>query len=154
MKRFVFGLMASLIATVSVAQAANSVAVIGDASGKVMVNSGKGFVPVKGSFALGAGDKVLVGENSFATISYAECAVSLSKPTVFSVTKTAPCLAGEKSALAEGVFIAPVADAGGDTYVAPFPWPLVLLIVGGGTAIACAVACDDIFNDKDNAASP
>jgi hypothetical protein len=144
MKRFAFGLMASLVAFASVSQAANNVAVIADVSGKVMVNTGEGFKPVAGSFALGAGDKVLVGENSFATISYTECAVSLSKPTVFSVTKTAPCLAGEKSAAAEGMFITPAADP----YVPPFPWPVIVLVGVGTTAIACAVACDDIFDDK------
>jgi hypothetical protein len=151
MKKFGFGLMCSLIAFASVAEAANSVATVGDVSGKVLVNKGEGFVPVAGSFALQAGDKVLVGENSFATISYKECAVSLSKETVFKVTKAAPCLTGEKAAAAEGVFITPTADP----YVAaaPFPWPVILLVGVGGTAIACAVACNDIFNDKDKGVS-
>ena len=78
----------------SAAFAGNVAATISDFSGKVLVNQGKGFVPALGSISLKAGDKVMVGENSFAVVSYAECAVSISSPTVLSVTKDAPCASG------------------------------------------------------------
>jgi hypothetical protein len=85
------GAVVALAMMTSSTLAASATAVISDHSGKVLINKGKGFVPVLGAMSLNDGDKVLVGENSFAVVSYAECAVSISSPTVMSITKTAPC---------------------------------------------------------------
>jgi hypothetical protein len=123
--------------------AGNFAATVTDFSGKVLVNRGAGFVPATGSITLRAGDKVMVGDNSFAVVSYAECAVSLSTPGVVTVSETAPC-AAEGAAT-----IQPVADID-PGYSAPiFPiWPLV--IIGGGIAGTCAIACGDIFGNNEN----
>jgi hypothetical protein len=130
MKRVLSTALACLVLSASVAMAAQSVAVVQNVSGKVLVNKGKGFVPATGALQLGAGDRLLVGKDSTATISYAECAVSLAKPSVFTVTKVAPCVAGEKNAVVDGAFVTPAADpvsddggyvAGGfPNYVGPF----------------------------------
>jgi hypothetical protein len=138
MKRIISSALICLFASASVVSAAQSVATVQDVSGKVLVNKGKGFAPVAGSVQLNAGDRILVGEDSFATISYAECAVSLAKPTVFTVAKAAPCVAGQVGTVVDGVMVSPVADVP-STYAAPLPWPAILLI-GGGAAVVTVIA--------------
>ncbi len=122
-------------------------ATISDFSGKVLVNHGKGFVPVTGSEALLAGDKILVGENAFAVVSYADCAVSLSSPTVMSVSAKAPCVGGS----ADATFVQPVADIdpGYVAPVAPLGLPLPLILLGAvGTVGVIAVASGVLDDDK------
>jgi hypothetical protein len=103
-----FGAMALSLALASASvQAASMVAHVGDFHGKVLVNQGEGFVPVSGPLALKAGDSVMIGEESFATVSYNECSVALTEPTVFIVGEKAPCVKGEKIAALQGAFISP-----------------------------------------------
>ncbi len=80
--------LSSVLASAS-AQAAS----LSGASGEVFVNAAKGFAAVAEDQAvdLKPGDKILVRENSFVTVSFKDCAVALSQPTVFTVTKKAPC---------------------------------------------------------------
>ena len=129
MKKFasIFAAVAMLTSTVAVA--AETTATVSDFSGKVLVNRGQGFVALSGKMALSTGDKLMVGENSFAVLSYAECAVSLSSPTVLTVAQKAPCVDG---ASADAVVVQPVADVAMEP--APyFPLPLILLGVGAVT---------------------
>jgi hypothetical protein len=119
---------------------AGNVASITDFSGKVLVNKGKGFVPAFGAISLGAGDKVMVGEDSFAVLSYADCAVSLAKPTVVTIAEAA-C----DAAPANATLVQPTADA----YTAPvFPWPLILL--GGAAVIGGGLIIGGAFDDNSN----
>jgi hypothetical protein len=140
MKRIMSAALVCLFASASVVSAAQSVAVVQGASGKVLVNKGKGFSPVVGDVQLNAGDRILVGEDSFATISYADCAVSLAKPTVFTVAKAAPCVEGQKSAMIDGVMVSPVADLP-DPVAAALPWP-ALLLIGGAAAVVTVIVLD------------
>lgn len=136
-KMRLFGAVALSLALASASvQAATMVAQVGNFHGKVLVNQGEGFVPVSGPLALKAGDTVMIGEQSFATVSYGECSVALTSPTVFSVTKAAPCAKGETIASAEGAFIAPAADMDpGCTGIGcGAPALLPLLLVGGAAA--------------------
>jgi type 1 fimbria pilin len=147
MKFIGFQTVAALALLSTSVMAANSVAVVGDVSGKVMVNKGKGFVPVVGSFSLNVGDRVMVGDNSFATVSFSECAVSYSKPTVFVIADLAPCAAGKSNVDESSVIVTPTADA--STYVAPFPIGLVLLgTAGAATAVYIGVKVLDDNNDN------
>lgn len=123
-----------MMATSSLALAAQSVAVVQGIGGKVLVNKGEGFVPVLDTMQLSVGDSLMVGDESSATLAYGDCSVVLSKPTVLTVTDKAPC------AGAEGVFVTPTADL--SEVAAPFPWPLLVLL-GGGTAVAVYVATKD-----------
>jgi hypothetical protein len=115
--------------------AASGVANITSAEGKVLVNAGKGFVPVTGPAALKVGDKVMLGKGGFATVAFKDCAVSLDKPTVFTVTKNAPCAKDQLAGLEAGVFVKPVADA----YIAPTPFPYWLLALGGGAVVVTTI---------------
>jgi hypothetical protein len=132
MKAFYGAALALAMMTSSVLAAT---ATITDHSGKVLINKGKGFVPAAGTVSLNDGDKVMVGENSFAVVSYADCAVSISSPTVMSITKIAPC----GGSTGDFAIVQPVAAPVTAT-------PLVVLGVAGlaGAAIiALAVASDD-----------
>jgi hypothetical protein len=138
-----FGAMAlSLTLASASVQAASMVAQVGDFHGKVLVNQGEGFVPVSGPLALKAGDTVMIGEESFATVSYNECAVSLTEPTVFTVGEKAPCAKGEKIASVQGTFISPAthsyAGAGGVSFADPDVW-LPLAAVGAAAATVLVV---------------
>jgi hypothetical protein len=76
---------------------------------------------------LGAGDKILVREGAFAVVAYDDCAVSISKPAIVTVTRKAPCIAGQQGELIQPVLGTPQA--------APPPLPLVLgfgaVVIGG-----------------------
>jgi hypothetical protein len=150
----VFGAMVLSLAMVSASvQAATSVAQVGNFHGKVLVNQGKGFVPVSGSLALKAGDAIMVGSESFATVSYNECTVSLSEPTVFTVGEAAPCAKGEKIASAGGAFIAPAADLdpGCTSAFCATPALLPLLLIGGAAATVGVIV---VATKKKNRGAP
>jgi hypothetical protein len=107
-----FGIVAACVAALtlsSVAQAADGVAVLSDAQGKVLVNQGDGFVPASIDMVLKPTDKLLVGKEGSATVSYTSCAVMLAEAAVFTVSPKAPCAAGQKLANFQGVLIQPSA---------------------------------------------
>lgn len=134
-KMRVFGAAVLSLALVSASvQAATSIAQVGNFHGKVLVNQGKGYQPLVGPLALKAGDSVMVGEESFATVSYNDCTVSLSEPTVFTVGEAAPCAKGAKVAAVEGAFVAPAADMDPGSAVDATPAFLPLLLIGGAAA--------------------
>ena len=134
--RLIGAIALSLTLASATVGAASMVATVGDFHGKVLVNQGKGFVPVSGPLSLKAGDTVMVGEESFATVSYSECSVALTSPTVFSVSEKAPCAKGEKVASVAGAFITPAADMdpGCAGAFCGAPALLPLLLVGGAAA--------------------
>jgi hypothetical protein len=144
MKSILVGLLTAAVLTTS-SLAAGNVAVVGDVSGKVLVNRGEGFVPVAGSLQLNVGDRVMVGDNSFATLSYAECSVALAKPTVVSVAAVAPCAAGKTEDA--GVFVTPTADVVDYTPAATLPW-LPIVLIGVGVPVTYFVG-KEIFDDED-----
>lgn len=159
-KMRLFGAVALSLALVSASvQAATMVAQVGNFHGKVLVNQGEGFVPVSGPLSLKAGDTVMVGEESFATVSYGECSVALSSPTVFSVTKAAPCAKGEKVAAVNGAFIAPAADmdpatmdpAGCAGFMCGAPAGLLPLLLVGGAAATVGIV---VVATKKKSSSP
>jgi hypothetical protein len=132
MKRILSCALAALMVSASVAAAAQSVAVVQNVGGKVLVNKGKGFVPVTSSMKLGAGDTLMIGNKSSATLSYADCSIDLSKPAVVTVSAKA-CDGVQKTA--DGVFVTPTADV--PEAAAVFPWPL--LLIGGGVIVTTAI---------------
>ena len=148
-KTLVYVLSAVLLASTIIAAQAG-IAQLGDAHGKVLVNHGKGFVAVTGAADLNIGDRIMIGDQSFATVSFAGCTVSLSEPTVFTVTKNAPCAAGQQAAVVEGAIVSPTADL----YVPPiFPiWPILAGVTVVG--VACAIGCGGLFNDNGDPDTP
>jgi hypothetical protein len=132
MKKF---LMAT--AALSMISAANA-ATLNDVSGSVLVNKGEGFVAATGAIELNVGDKVMVGEGGFATVSYDNCAVALDKPTLHAVAKVAPC---------DAPVISPVADI--DPPVAAGLPILPLLLLGTATAVAGYIIVEEILDEDD-----
>jgi hypothetical protein len=106
-------------------------------NGKVLVNQGQGFVPAQGLVALNAGDKIMVGKDSSASVVYtaANCSVDVAAATVMSIAAKAPCAEGETIGAIDSVFVHSAAADGGAGYV-----PIVviggLLVAGGTMAIA------------------
>lgn len=163
-----FGVLLLSAVTWSGAMAAGNevvtMATVTDLSGKVLVNTGTGFAPAHPSVALKQGDRVLVGNSSFATLSFKTCDMALTEPTVFTVTDVAPC---------ETAAIQPVADLpGGGAYppggagvppggaglppvaAAPVIPPIVTtLAFVGPLAVACAVKCGDLMDNEETPVS-
>ena len=140
-------LVASMLG-LNAAQAASNFAEINLMQGKVLVNQGEGFVALAEGSALKVGDKVLVGKDSSAIISYnGGCAVSINEAKVFTVAKAAPCKAGETVASVDSDLIAPVAASGlgaGGIFAGGTTGPLVALgavvLVGGLVVVASTPA--------------
>jgi len=93
MKKFVVGSVAlAMFALGSSAVTADSTAVVAQAAGKVMVDSGKGFVPAKAGVALQDGDRVVALKASNATINFAQgCVLPLAENNLVTVSKEAGC---------------------------------------------------------------
>ena len=67
-----------------------------------------------GGIALKPGDKILVGQEASAVVTYSNgCEVSVSEPKVLTIAKSAPCMAGPKIASVGSNFATPVAGGGG-----------------------------------------
>ena len=127
-------LVASMLG-LNAAQAASNFAEINLMQGKVLVNQGEGFVALAEGSALKVGDKVLVGKDSSAIISYnGGCAVSINEAKVVTVAKAAPCKAGTTAAIVGSNLISPAADPGAPP-VAAGAALLPLLLLGGGAAV-------------------
>jgi hypothetical protein len=145
--------IALLLSGSSAAFADVGIATISDVSGKVLVNSGKGFVPAAADMVLKAGDRVFVGEQSFATLSYEECAALLDKPAVVTVTSEVGCNVATS--------IHPVLTRGRNkppnTRVSkPLPNTFTSNVVFTSAAVlgmTCAVGCEKLFGDKENGIS-
>ncbi len=133
------------------------IATVSDLSGKVLVSAGSGFAPALQNVVLKPGDRVLVGNNSFATLSFKTCDVALTEPTVFTVSDVAPC---------DAAVIQPVADLpGGGAYppggagvppvaAAPVIPPIITtLAFVGPVAIGCAVKCGDLLDNEETPTS-
>src|SRR5262245_17351588 len=83
-----------------------------DATGKVAVNSGDGFVSVKPGLELKSGDQILVGDESGASIYYSAtaCTVKFAPSSINMVPEAAPCQDGEKVVVLGSPIIEPAAD--------------------------------------------
>jgi hypothetical protein len=132
------------------ALAANSVANMQDSQGKVMIDHGQGYVLAALNMGLNVGDRIFVGKDSSAVIAFEGCTLTIAKPTVFTVGKSAPCSKGMKTAQIGGVFVAPAADlpggaaagagaAGGAAAGAGLAGAGPLLLVGGGIVAGGAI---------------
>ena len=141
MKKFALVAGAVSLLWASSAFAAGSVALVGEVQGKVMVNSGEGYVPVASAAELAPGATVFVGPKSSAKLTYTEanCSVNLAAGSVVTIKKNAPC----------AEVASPVADA-------PMPEvafsPLPLLV--GGLAVAGLVGLIIATSDDEEPVSP
>ncbi len=103
--------------------------------GKVSVNRGDGFEPGKQGMVLKAGDQVLVGDESAASLVYADpgCVFEIPETSVTTVSDTAPCVSGQTTALGEPALAIPAATNGeGENNLTP------LYVMGGAAIIGSA----------------
>jgi hypothetical protein len=89
---------------------ADSVATLSNASGKVLVNQGKGFVPVLDLVNLNVGDSIMVGADASAQIDYvvADCHITVNSQSLVKIAKKPNCKSGESFAQLNSVMIEPV----------------------------------------------
>jgi hypothetical protein len=123
----------------SSAQAATGVAHVDSIQGKVLVNRGAGFVPAGEITSLNPGDKVFVGKDASAKLSYAGgCGVMIASSTIVTVQEIAPCAAGETIAAVESGFVKPtygtVVGAGAGAAYVPIVLSVSAIVVGLTTA--------------------
>lgn len=122
--------------------AAAPVAQLESIAGKVLVNQGKGFVPATTGLALNAGDRILVGKDGAATLTYAaaNCSVDVAATTIVSVDAKAPCTEGQSVSAVDSVFInaarAPGETSMGGVSLAPVVVPA--FVVGAGSIFTFA----------------
>jgi hypothetical protein len=85
-------------------------------SGRVLIDSGAGYVAAVDGMALKAGDQIMVGEGGSADIYYAasDCTVSAGETSIVTVSALAPCAKGETLAQVDQVFVLPVEDNGAE----------------------------------------
>jgi hypothetical protein len=157
MTRFKSLILAASVVLTSTAVVAAPAAQLTGSTGKVLVDVGAGFAPVEGVVDLKAGDKVFVGEESGAVISYLNgCSVSVNAASVATVAGKAPCGKGQTAAVANQL-ITPVADIdAGCTGVGAFACgaPLLpLLLVGGAVAAGVVVVATGVLSDDDDGAA-
>jgi hypothetical protein len=147
----------TILAQVSLAYAQGSVAVMSSASGKVLINKGKGFHAAAGLVSLNVGDTVMVGKDSSAVISYnSGCSIDAAASSVVTVAAKAPCAAGQASITEDGAFITPVADMdpGMGASPAAFGLPLPLLLLGVAAPVAGVLVFTDILGNGNGAPPP
>ena len=89
-------------------------ATVATTDGKVLVNRGQGFVAALPQNALAVGDQIMVGGESQAVLVYgkAGCRVTLNANTLLRIAAKPPCKPGEHLAMANQVFVQPVAFDG------------------------------------------
>jgi hypothetical protein len=88
--------------------ASNSPAVLNQASGKVLVSHGNGFVHPNAGEPVQAGDKVMVGADAAVTLSFGNCHIAIAGGQVFTVPASAPCDGQQTVAAIDGMVVTPV----------------------------------------------
>lgn len=145
-------LRASLAVAVSMLLASSAIAAnapvaqLQASNGKVLVNQGKGFVPASGLISLNAGDKIMVGKDSSASVLYttANCSVDVAASTVVAVQAKAPCSAGQTIGAVDSVFVHSAAGSGGNYGGAPYvPYVVTLSLITTGALMAVAITQDE-----------
>ena len=132
------------------AEAASPVAQLTNIEGKVYVNKGNGFTPVKGTVELSKGDRVMVGEKGAASIGYylAGCDVMLTSSSMTTISAKAPCKGGAAMPT-QGL----VSDSGGSVGgIGPLV-PVVGVATMTGLGLSIALSGDN-NNNGDNGQSP
>lgn len=137
-KSFWGGVIAAALA-ISPASAAEGQAQLISTNGKVLINQGAGFVQPSDSMSLNAGDKIFVGHEASAVITYVadSCQVAVPADRVTTIEILSPC---QKNAIQ----IQPAADLPQNVQAYEPEFPVLPVVVIGGGIIACAILC---FND-------
>lgn len=133
------------------AEAASPVAQLTNVEGKVYVNKGSGFTPVKGTVELSKGDRIMVGEKGSASIGYylAGCDVMLTSSSMTTISAKAPCKGG--SAMSTQGLVS--GEGGGIGGIGPLV-PVVGIATMTGLGISIAVSDNGNNNNNDNGQSP
>lgn len=136
--------------------AASPMGQLKDMSGSVYVNRGSGFFPVQGSIELNQGDRVMVGEDGYATVMYylSGCDVMLTASSMTTIAAEAPCKGtGTSSTSTQG---APTSSGASSSSLGISTGAMVAGGVGVAAAAALAVtlSTSDDDDDDDDGQSP
>jgi hypothetical protein len=134
----------ALIGLFAVSQVATAAELV-KLEGKVSVNSGDGFQPGKQGMVLKAGDQILVGKDSAASLVYADpgCVFDVPEATVVTVSDVGPCIPGQTTVLGESALATPVATEGDGSDLTPF------YVMGGIAVIGTAAFIISEGNNHD-----
>jgi hypothetical protein len=132
-----------------------SATTVSGANGAVLVNDGKGFVPLSGSADVAPGSRVMVSPGQVATITYSEgCSVKVGSGRVWVIQQGNPCPNGAREVDLTGR----MNDGMGSLKDSPAPAEshdgLLIggaAVVGGSLLIVCVV---DWCNQTSKGASP
>ncbi len=98
----------ALLLSFSTVQAATGVAQLGQVQGKVLVNQGGGYKSADQLVSLNAGDKIFVGKDAGATVTYASgCSIAVAPASVVTVQDKAPCAEGDTVAAVDSNLVTP-----------------------------------------------
>lgn len=146
-----FTVLSVLVACASLAggvEAASPLAQLTNVEGKVYVNKGNGFTPVKGTVELSKGDRIMVGEKGAASVGYylAGCDVMLTSSSMTTISEKAPCKGGSTTSTQGLVF-------GESSGIGPLV-PVVGVATMAGLGVMVATDSDSNNNDDDVGQSP
>ena len=118
-------------------------ATVSGPSGAVLVNEGKGFVPLSGPANVGPGTRVMVKPGQVATITYSDaCSVKVGSGRVWEIQPGTPCPNGEHAIDLTGRMNDGMPQGHEPEEAGIAPGTALLIggaVVGGGLIIACVV---------------
>jgi hypothetical protein len=132
-------------------------------SGKVLVNSGKGFMQAKGTANLKPGDSVFLADGAIATVQFNGCSVALQSARVTQITDETMCefanMDNRISSHLRGTELDVVITPTNGTYIPAGPAPVSGLIspyaiAGGIFAISAAAFTQAILEKETPVTAP
>lgn len=142
------GIVGTTVASLLLAGSALAASPMGqlmDIGGSVYVNRGEGFFPVQGSIELALGDRVMVGKDGSATITYypSGCEVMLEVSSMTTIAAAAPCQGTGPSTSTQGATAA-ASESSNSSGLSTGA------IVAGGVGVSAAVALAVVLGTKDD----
>lgn len=129
-------------------------AVLSQATGDVLVNSGRGFQPVSASSEVAPGAQIMVRDRATAVIAYnASCSVKIGGGRIWTVAPKAPCAPG--ATLIDMTTASGATGNQDDNNLVPPPldWFGPTVVIGGTGALGY-LAYRTFVKDNNNPASP
>ena len=159
MKTSVFALTTALLACATSAQADAPRVLLTNVSGKVLVNTGKGYTQIRSAVKILPGSTVFVSEGASVAARFPTCEVDLIAGTVTRLIETELCLQASADTpislrgTDEGIFITPT-----NGYPPPPPPPAGMLIspyvIAGGIFTAGALAVSTTMFENNSSPAP
>jgi hypothetical protein len=134
------------------------IAILKTQSGKVLVNSGDGFVAATSEVRLKTGDTIMVGTDAVAAVYFpkAKCTAPLATAMVTTVTGSDMCQQAQQSKIpVSGIHVSGTAPIINPVNSGPPPQgEIPPLLIAGGIVVLSAAALIDSFSHNSSASTP